>query len=68
MTGSRISRIKKYLDNEDFMITYGDGVSDINIDDLIKFHNSHKKLLTVTGVRPPGRFGEMNSDRRVSTR
>lgn len=63
MTGSRISRIKKYLDNEDFMITYGDGVSDINIDDLIKFHNSHKKLLTVTGVRPPGRFGEMNSDK-----
>lgn len=63
MTGSRISRIKKYLDNEDFMITYGDGVSDINIDNLIKFHNSHKKLLTVTGVRPPGRFGEMNSDK-----
>jgi len=62
MTGSRISRIKKYLNNEDFMITYGDGVSDINIDKLINFHNSHNKLLTVTGVRPPGRFGEMNSD------
>jgi glucose-1-phosphate cytidylyltransferase len=62
MTGSRISQIKKYLDNEDFMITYGDGVSDINIDRLISFHNSHDKLLTVTGVRPPGRFGEMNSD------
>tara|TARA_B100000795_G_scaffold236465_1_gene196581 strand:+ start:671 stop:1450 length:780 start_codon:yes stop_codon:yes gene_type:complete len=62
MTGSRISRIKKYLNNEDFMITYGDGVSDINIDNLINFHNSHNKLLTVTGVRPPGRFGEMSSD------
>jgi glucose-1-phosphate cytidylyltransferase len=62
MTGSRISRIKHYLDNEDFMITYGDGVSDINIKKLIDFHNSHNKLLTVTGVRPPGRFGEMNSD------
>ena len=62
MTGSRISRIKKYLSDEDFMITYGDGVADINIDQLINFHNSHNKLLTVTGVRPPGRFGEMNSD------
>jgi glucose-1-phosphate cytidylyltransferase len=62
MTGSRISRIKKYLNNEDFMITYGDGVSDINIEKLINFHNSHDRVLTVTGVRPPGRFGEMNSD------
>ncbi len=61
MTGSRISRIKKYLGNEDFMITYGDGVSDINIENLINFHKSHSKLLTVTGVRPPGRFGEMDS-------
>ena len=62
MTGSRISRIKHYLKDEDFMITYGDGVSDINIENLINFHNSHNKILTVTGVRPPGRFGEMNSD------
>ena len=62
MTGSRISQIRKYLDNDDFMITYGDGVSDVNINKLIEFHNSHNKLLTVTGVRPPGRFGEMNSD------
>ena len=62
MTGSRISRIKKYLADEDFMVTYGDGVSDINIEKLISFHKSHKKILTVTGVRPPGRFGEMNSD------
>ena len=64
MTGSRISRIRKYVGNEDFMLTYGDGVSDIDIDKLLSFHKSHGKILTVTGVRPPGRFGEMvcNSD------
>ncbi len=59
MTGSRISRIRKYVGNEDFMLTYGDGVSDIDIDKLLYFHKSHGKILTVTGVRPPGRFGEM---------
>jgi glucose-1-phosphate cytidylyltransferase len=62
MTGSRISQIKKYLNGDDFMVTYGDGVSDINIQSLVDFHKSHNKLLTVTGVRPPGRFGEMSSD------
>ena len=62
MTGSRISRIRDYVGNEDFMLTYGDGVSDVNIDELLKFHKSHGKILTVTGVRPPGRFGEMVSD------
>jgi glucose-1-phosphate cytidylyltransferase len=59
MTGARISRIRKYIGNEDFMLTYGDGVSDVNIEELIAFHKSHGKILTVTGVRPPGRFGEM---------
>ena len=62
MTGSRISRIRDYVGNEDFMLTYGDGVSDVNIEELLKFHKSHGKILTVTGVRPPGRFGEMVSD------
>jgi glucose-1-phosphate cytidylyltransferase len=62
MTGSRVSRIKKFIKGENFMLTYGDGVSDINIDRLVEFHKSHKKTLTVTGVRPPGRFGEMVSD------
>ena len=61
MTGSRISQIKKYLGNEDFMITYGDGLSDVDINKLIKFHKSHGKTLTITGVRPPGRFGEMKT-------
>jgi len=62
MTGSRISRIKKYLNDDDFMITYGDGVSDIDIQKLMDYHKSHNKLLTVSGVRPPGRFGEMDSN------
>lgn len=59
MTGSRISRIKKYIGNEDFMLTYGDGVGDVDLAKLLAFHKSHGKVLTVTGVRPPGRFGEM---------
>ena len=64
MTGSRISQIKKYLGNEDFMITYGDGLSDVDINKLIKFHKSHGKTLTITGVRPPGRFGEMKTNEK----
>jgi len=60
MTGSRIKRIRDYIgDDEDFLLTYGDGVSDIDIDALVRFHKEHGKILTVTGVRPPGRFGEM---------
>jgi glucose-1-phosphate cytidylyltransferase len=59
MTGARIAKIKKYVGNEDFMLTYGDGVGDVNIDQLLAFHKSHGKTLTVTGVRPPGRFGEL---------
>jgi len=59
MTGARISRIKDFLQGEDFMLTYGDGVSDVDIGQLVEFHKSHDKILTVTGVRPPGRFGEM---------
>jgi len=60
MTGARIKRMKNYIGNDDtFMLTYGDGVGDIDIDALVKFHNAHGKLLTVTGVKPPGRFGEL---------
>ncbi|MAS82516.1 MAG: glucose-1-phosphate cytidylyltransferase [Legionellales bacterium] len=62
MTGARIARIKKYVGDEDFMLTYGDGVGDIDIDALLSFHKSHNKALTVTGVRPPGRFGELVSE------
>ena len=63
LTGARIRRAQKYLgDDDSFMLTYGDGVGDIDLDRLLAFHNSHGKALTVTGVRPPGRFGELLSD------
>lgn len=57
MTGGRLKRVAKYIGNEDFCFTYGDGVADINIDELRKFHKAHGKLATVTAVQPPGRFG-----------
>lgn len=59
MTGSRVSRMRRYVQGEDFMLTYGDAVSDLDIANLIAFHKAHGRVLTVTGVRPPGRFGEM---------
>ena len=59
MTGSRISKIRNYIGDDTFLLTYGDGVSDVNINKLTDFHESHNKVLTVTGVRPPGRFGEL---------
>ncbi len=63
MTGARIKKVQKYLLNEDnFMLTYGDGVGNVDLDKLLKFHLSHGKILTVTGVRPPGRYGEMVGD------
>jgi len=58
MTGGRIKRATKLLDN-DFFLTYGDGVSNINIENLKKFHFKQKKLVTVTAVNPPARFGEI---------
>ena len=57
MTGGRIKRLEKYLNNETFLLTYGDGISDVNIKKLIKFHKKNKKLATLTAVRPPARFG-----------
>ncbi len=63
LTGARIYRIRKYLDGEEnFMLTYGDGVGNININELIAFHLSHNKIITITGVKPPGRFGELVKD------
>lgn len=59
MTGARVKRIEKYIDTPYFMLTYGDGVADINVEKLVKFHLSHKKIATVTSVRPPSRFGEL---------
>ncbi|MEM3191149.1 MAG: glucose-1-phosphate cytidylyltransferase [Candidatus Parvarchaeota archaeon] len=59
MTGGRIKRIAKYVDNGPFMLTYGDGLADINIKELLDTHNSSKKTVTVTAVQPKGRFGTM---------
>ena len=57
MTGGRLKRLKKYLKDETFMLTYGDGISDVNIKKLLKFHKRNKKLVTISAVRPPARFG-----------
>jgi glucose-1-phosphate cytidylyltransferase len=62
MTGGRLKRVKDYLGDEDFCFTYGDGVSDVDITATIAFHRRHKKLATLTGVQPPGRFGALNID------
>lgn len=58
-TGGRIKRIGKYIGDESFMLTYGDGLADINIVDLLNFHRKNKKLATITTVSPPGRFGAL---------
>ncbi len=67
MTGCRVKRIEEYITGEDFFLTYGDGVSDININSLLSFHRAHGKIGTVTAVQPPGRFGEiaLNGERVV---
>ncbi len=59
MTGGRLKRLKKYLKDETFLMTYGDGLSNINIKQLIKFHKRNKKMVTLTAVRPPARFGAL---------
>jgi len=59
MTGARVARIKKYVEGQRFMLTYGDGVGNVDIEALLRFHESHGKLATVTSVRPPSRFGEI---------
>jgi glucose-1-phosphate cytidylyltransferase len=59
MTGGRVKRMQPYIGNETCMLTYGDGVADIDINKLLKFHKSHGKMVTVTAVRPAARFGEL---------
>ncbi|MDP6710805.1 MAG: sugar phosphate nucleotidyltransferase [Pelagibacteraceae bacterium] len=59
MTGGRLKRLKKYIGNETFMMTYGDGLSNVNLNKLLKFHKKNKKLVTLTAVRPPARFGAL---------
>jgi len=60
MTGGRVKRMQSFIGNETFMLTYGDGVSNIDIDALIKFHKSHGKMVTVSAVHPGARFGELD--------
>ena len=62
MTGGRIKQAKKYIGNEKFMLTYGDGVGNINIKELLEFHNSHNGYITVTSAQPEGRFGALEID------
>lgn len=69
MTGGRVKRIEKYVGNEPFMLTYGDGVSDVNIDELVNHHKKSGKSLTVTAYKPQGKFGslEINANGDVSS-
>ena len=69
MTGGRIKKIAKHVGGETFLLTYGDGVADVNIKELVNYHKTHKKLCTVTAVQPSGRFGAINfaEDHKVSS-
>lgn len=60
MTGGRVKRAQDFIGNEPFMLTYGDGVSDVNINDLVAFHKKHGKAMTMTSSQPEGRFGNLN--------
>ena len=62
MTGGRIKRVSKYVNNERFLLTYGDGLSNINIKELVSFHEDKEKLLTMTAVQPIGRYGAISID------
>ncbi|OGC04143.1 glucose-1-phosphate cytidylyltransferase [candidate division WOR-1 bacterium RIFOXYA12_FULL_43_27] len=62
LKGARIKKIEKYIDGDNFLLTYGDGVANVNIAELIDFHNKHGKVGTLTGVRPPSRFGDLIID------
>jgi len=70
LKGARLKRVQKYVNEDTFMMTYGDGVADIDINALLAFHKSHKKLATVTGINPASRFGELKleGDQVVSFR
>ncbi len=68
MTGGRIKQAKEYLHNEPFLLTYGDGVADVDINQLVAFHQKHKKLITMTSVLPEGRFGSLTIDKNQQVR
>jgi len=66
-TGGRVKRLLEFIGNETFMLTYGDGVADVNVGELLKLHKKHGKLATVTAVRPPARFGGMTFENSMVT-
>lgn len=68
MTGGRLKRVQKYIGNETFMMTYGDGVSDVNLDKLLAFHRESGKSATITAIQPGGRFGVLDIDENQSIR
>jgi len=68
LKGGRIKRVAKYIENDQFHLTYGDGVCDVNLNRLLEFHNDHGGLGTVTAVRPPSRFGELTIDNNNTVR
>lgn len=68
MTGGRLKRVKKYLDDEDFCLTYGDGLADLDLNKLVTYHKEHSPLITITTVQPPGRYGSLTTkDGRVTS-
>ena len=69
MTGGRLKRISSFIENEPFMLTYGDGVSNVDIKELVKFHLQHSKIATITAVQPGGRFGvlDINHEKNISS-
>lgn len=67
MTGGRVKRMQDFIGSESFLLTYGDGVADINIDALVKFHKSHGKMVTVSAVHPGARFGELSINNNIVT-
>ena len=68
MTGGRVKRIREYVGNEPFLLTYGDGVSDLNVTELVKFHREHGKLVTISAYNPGQRFGVLDIDESGSIR
>jgi len=64
MTGGRLKRVRQYVGNETFMLTYGDGLSDVNINKLVEFHKKNEKIVTLTAIQPGGRFGVIDIDEK----
>ena len=68
MTGGRLKRVQKYVGDETFMMTYGDGVSDVDLNELLEFHKTHGKVATITAIQPGGRFGVLDIDENQGVR